>query len=527
MARSGDDESVVIEALKPGFALDRYELLCEIASGGMATVWLARMRGKRGFEKLFAVKTIKSELSDDPHFEEMFLDEARIASNIQHPNVAQIIDLGEKDGVLYIVMEWVDGESLAKVRRFAGKKGVRVPLGIALRVLADACAGLHAAHELEGAEGQNLGIVHRDVSPQNILIAASGAVKVIDFGVAKAENRLAPKTHSGIIKGKLQYMAPEQALGRSYDRRVDVWAIGACLYELLHDRLPVEAEGQLELLRKLTEGVKPRPIDKDLPAAVAGVLMRALSPDPGARYPTCAALRGDLQSAMKELALPSSPEDVVAFLKSALPERAKTRNQMVTDALRTAATRDTEGVVGAFDSTVVAMGDATPSRAATRREGRAANADGSHATLESAAVGGTRFTVAPRASGRLALVFGGLLIIGGVLWGVVARTPAARPLGTAPMTGASTSATPPTATSVTGSVTDASVREDPLTMDAQDVSAVDDASTRAHAASAADDVSTRRDAAVRRRTVWDRARHEPAASDPLPEEPQPDEDNPY
>src|SRR5690242_6993474 len=133
--------------LVPGYRLDRYELLCPIASGGMASVWLARLRGKRGFEKLFAVKTIKTELTDDGRFQEMFLDEARIASGIQHPNVAQILDLGEQDDILYIVMEWVDGESLAKVRRLAQKAGRPLPLGLALRIIGDACAGLHAAHE--------------------------------------------------------------------------------------------------------------------------------------------------------------------------------------------------------------------------------------------------------------------------------------------------------------------------------------------------------------------------------------------
>src|SRR6516162_6203597 len=134
-------------ALRLGYRLDRYELLCPIASGGMAVVWLARLRGKRGFEKLFAIKTIKTELIHDMRFQEMFLDEARIASGIQHPNVAQILDLGEQDDVLYIVMEWVDGESIAKIRKLAMKRGTSVPLGVALRVIADACAGLHAAHQ--------------------------------------------------------------------------------------------------------------------------------------------------------------------------------------------------------------------------------------------------------------------------------------------------------------------------------------------------------------------------------------------
>src|SRR5215469_256661 len=134
--------------LRAGDKLDRYELLCPIASGGMATVWLARLRGKRGFEKLFAIKTIRTELVEDPRFQEMFLDEARIASGIQHPNVAQIIDLGEANDVLFIVMEWVDGDALAKIRKLALRRATELPVGVALRVLADAGAGLHAAHEL-------------------------------------------------------------------------------------------------------------------------------------------------------------------------------------------------------------------------------------------------------------------------------------------------------------------------------------------------------------------------------------------
>src|SRR5713101_494176 len=203
------------QSLQPGYKLDRYELLCPIASGGMATVWLARLRSKHGFEKLFAIKTIKTDLIHDMRFQEMFLDEARIASGIQHPNVAQILDLGEQDDVLYIIMEWVDGESLAKIRKLASKRGTPVPLGFALRIMADACAGLHAAHQLRDVRGKSLGVVHRDVSPQNILISAAGSVRVIDFGIAKATSRSAGETKSGIIKGKIHYMAPEQAKGRA------------------------------------------------------------------------------------------------------------------------------------------------------------------------------------------------------------------------------------------------------------------------------------------------------------------------
>ena len=329
-------------ALKPGYTLDRYELLCQLASGGMATVWLARMQGKRGFEKLLAVKTIKSELSGDPRFEEMFLDEARIASGIHHPNVAQIIDLGEQDDILYLVMEWVDGESLAQIRRVAAKNGAKMPLGVALRVAADSCAGLHAAHELRDAGGKNVGVVHRDVSPQNILVSTAGSVKIIDFGVAKAANRLAPETRTGILKGKLQYMAPEQALDHPVDRRADLWALGVCIYEIVADRMPFDGENQLSMLNKICSGEPPPPLGDDVPKAVKEIVAQALARNPDDRFPTAAAMRRAIEAAIVELALPSSSEDLVAFVEANLPERAIRREEIISRALKKAAARAEE-----------------------------------------------------------------------------------------------------------------------------------------------------------------------------------------
>src|SRR5579883_2045042 len=238
--------------LKAGYRLDRYELLCPIASGGMATVWLARLRGKRGFEKLYAIKTIRTELVDDATFQEMFLDEARIASRIQHPNVAQILDLGEQEDVLFIVMEWVDGDSLAKIRKVLSKRKATLPIGVTLRVLADACAGLHAAHELRDENGDPLDLVHRDVSPQNILVSTVGAAKVIDFGIAKAHGRKQGETRTGVVKGKIQYLAPEQVKkGAKVDRRTDVWALGVCLQELVVGKPPYGDDDDVEVIRKL------------------------------------------------------------------------------------------------------------------------------------------------------------------------------------------------------------------------------------------------------------------------------------
>jgi serine/threonine protein kinase len=341
-------------ALAPGSTLDRYELLCPLAEGGMATVWLARMHGKRGFEKLVAIKTIKSELVDDPRFEEMFLDEARIASGIAHPNVAQIIDLGEKDGILYLVMEWVDGESLAKVRKFAAKARVRLPLGLALRVVADASAGLHAAHELKGSDGVPLGVVHRDVSPQNILISTAGAVKVIDFGIAKAQNRLGTRTRTGVVKGKVQYMAPEQARGDPHDRRVDVWALGVCLYELVTDRLPFDGDNPLEVLSRITS-TDPPPIEEVIPSSVREVISSALARYPEERFATAAAFRRAIENTLAQLGVSSSSEDVAAFLDAYMPHRAVERREIVSEALRAAETR-APGGVDVFTGTMEVQG---------------------------------------------------------------------------------------------------------------------------------------------------------------------------
>jgi serine/threonine-protein kinase len=335
--------------LRAGYRLDRYELLCPIATGGMATVWLARLRGKRGFEKLFAIKTIRTELVDDPRFQEMFLDEARIASGIQHPNVAQILDLGEQQDVLFIVMEWVDGDSLAKVRKLVTKRGHRLPIGVVLRVLADASAGVHAAHEMRDDNGEPLEIVHRDVSLQNILVGSAGSVKVIDFGIAKAQNRTQGETRTGVVKGKIQYMAPEQVKkGRTVDRRADIWSLGICLHELVAGKTPSDADDDVEIIRKLLADEAPQ-VAADLPEPVVRILQSSMVLDPDARFPTAAGMQRALESAMKELGEIATSEDIAAFLRSELPELTDGRRGAVTKAIEGARDRGTPPVTGSGD----------------------------------------------------------------------------------------------------------------------------------------------------------------------------------
>ena len=325
--------------LEPGHRLDRYELLCPIAHGGMASVWLARFGGKHGFEKLVAVKTILPEFAQDARFQQMFLDEARIASGIEHVNVAQILDLGEQNDVLFLVMEWVDGDSLSKLHRAVERRNERIPLGVILRIMADTCGGLHAAHELTDKSGRSLDVVHRDVSPQNVLVSSKGNAKLIDFGIAKAIVRLSGETNAGLLKGKIQYMAPEQAMGRALDRRADVWAIGACLYYLLSGLPPYDGENQLATLHMLTGGNPPPPLPGTVPPLVQEIVMRALTFDMNARTPSAADLQRQLEQAMLQCNVYTTTTDVAAFVARELGDRAEARKQAIDAALAAASSR--------------------------------------------------------------------------------------------------------------------------------------------------------------------------------------------
>ncbi|WP_437948194.1 serine/threonine-protein kinase [Sorangium sp. So ce296] len=324
--------------LLPGKELGHYELLLPIAQGGMATVWAARRKGHRGFQKTVAIKTMLPSLSEDAQFESMFLEEARLASGIHHPNVAEILDLGEQGDVLYIVMEWVDGEALSVIARAANKSGVAIPLRIALRVLSRACLGLHAAHELRDPQNddQLLGLVHRDVSPQNILVTYDGHVKLVDFGVAKATNRSGNDTTAGQIKGKVPYMSPEQARGERIDRRTDIFAMGIVLYKLTTGDHPFTAENDLLTLQHITSrpALSPRLKNPDFPADLEHVLMTCLQKDPDKRYQTMLELEGALEAVLaKEPTV--TDHDVGAFVRGLLGERNQRRRAALRDTVRT------------------------------------------------------------------------------------------------------------------------------------------------------------------------------------------------
>jgi serine/threonine-protein kinase len=273
----------------------------------MAQVWAARLLGQGGFSKIVALKMIRPELASDHEFVQMFLDEARIAAKLRHPNVCETFDLGEDNDTLFIAMEWVDGVSLLRLVRTAPRDPsqqatdgyVRQPIAprLAARIIADACAGLHAAHELVDDDGTPLGVVHRDVSPQNLLVSATGIVKVTDFGVAMARGK-SHATATGQIKGKISYMSSEQLKAAPIDGRSDVFALGCVLYEITTGRRPFPgtSDGEIVGAILLGEVVAPSTLDPTYASELETIVMCAVAPEPDARFATADAMRLALEA---------------------------------------------------------------------------------------------------------------------------------------------------------------------------------------------------------------------------------------
>ncbi len=324
---------VVLEA---GSRFDAFELLGLVARGGMANVWLARQRMKHDLETLVAIKTILTEYSLDPKFQTMFVDESRIACRIDHPNVARLLDVGEAYGHSYIVMEYVGGESLSRLRRTFARDGERFPLAVGLKIAADLCAGLHAAHELRDVHGNDLAVVHRDVSPQNVLLSDTGRVKLIDFGVAKAKGRLGGETGVGYAKGKARYMAPEQAGGDAVDRRADVWAVGALLYELMTGETPLDGPNDIAVFKKLMGNEPIAPLPSEIEAPVRAVIEKALQHDVSLRFATAAHMRDAIEDALITLGLRATTAHVEQVCATKLADRIAERRHFIEVSLKAA-----------------------------------------------------------------------------------------------------------------------------------------------------------------------------------------------
>jgi eukaryotic-like serine/threonine-protein kinase len=275
--------------------IGRYEVAGRLATGGMAELFLARQTGPSGFERPVVIKRVLPHLARERDFRDMFLDEARLVVQIRHPNVVQVQELGDDGGDLFLVMEYLEGESLSSLAKRLTAAGERLPDRVALHVVAEACAGLHAAHELRSGD-RHLGLVHRDVSPHNLFVLYSGQIKVIDFGIAKAADR-SSKTQTGTVKGKFAYMAPEQVRAEEVDRRADVFSLGVVLHELLTGK-PLFARPHDFLMMQAVclEPIPPPSATREVPAEVERVVMKALARDPSERYESALALRRDLSA---------------------------------------------------------------------------------------------------------------------------------------------------------------------------------------------------------------------------------------
>jgi len=323
--------------LKPGNTLGHYELLTRLGRGGMASVWVARERAPvSGRQRLVAVKAMLPELARHSDFRAMFLEEGQIVRSIDHPNVVKVHEVSEDHGILYMAMEWVEGDSLRTVIKEA-KRRRPIPAEMAVKIIADTAAGLHAAHELRGWDGELRNIVHCDVSPHNILVGLDGQAKLVDFGVANAT------AHSDIgaedkIKGKFGYMSPEQASAGKVDRRSDVFALGIVLFELTTGERLFRGENPAHTLELVKSSRIPRPreLSPQFPEKLEGVVMRALSRNVNGRYQTAAEFRDALEHYLRDERIMVSHAGVGQLVRRVLGSRIEQQRQAIREALTAA-----------------------------------------------------------------------------------------------------------------------------------------------------------------------------------------------
>ena len=307
--------------------LGRYAVFDEIASGGMASVHIGRLLGPGGFSRTVAIKRLHPHLARDPHFTARFLDEAKLAARVRHPNVVSIIDVVEHEGEVALIMDFVLGEPLSKLLGILSARGQSVPAPLASGILVPVLQGLHAAHETRGDDGSLLGLVHRDVSPQNIVVGADGVCRVLDFGIAKAAALAGDATQEGILKGKIGYLAPEQLQGQPVDRRVDVFAAGVVLWEMLTGSRLFKSETPAEAMRKILGQsiAPPSRTSPEVPPTLDAVVLQALARDPELRFETAA----DMAVELERCARPASSAQVASWIESLAGDRVGTLRDRV------------------------------------------------------------------------------------------------------------------------------------------------------------------------------------------------------
>ncbi len=312
-----------------GERFGKYELLSLIAVGGTAEIYLARIGGEAGFEKFVVIKCLLDHLASEPEYVDMFLDEARLGAQLDHSNIVQTLELGQHEGRYFLAMEYLAGMSLATMTKLATQRlPTGLPLEQSLALCAQACAGLHYSHERATPAGQPLNIIHRDVSPQNLVVSFEGVLKLVDFGIAKAELRKT-KTRTGTIKGKFAYMSPEQCLDKPIDRRTDIFALGTVLHELVTGQRLFKRDNAYDTYQAIVSGKIPRPseVNPIVSADIDTLIMRALAYDPRQRYPTAEAFGEALHEALHKRGRLTGAGATARFIDKIFAEEVDLHNQ--------------------------------------------------------------------------------------------------------------------------------------------------------------------------------------------------------
>jgi serine/threonine-protein kinase len=312
----------------------RYKLVAELAQGGMGTVYLGVARGAGGFSKLMVIKQLRTELSEDPQFLNMFLEEARLAARLNHPNIVQTTEVGTEGNIYFLAMEYLDGQALQRMRTRIGKTQ-EFPIGVHLKILVEALHGLHYAHELRDIDGRPLMIVHRDVSPHNVFVTYDGQVKVVDFGIAKAVDS-SLETRTGELKGKIAYMPPEQATMKKVDRRADIFAIGVMLWEAIAQKRIWQGMNEMAIMHSLMTGGVPtiRSARPDVPPELERIVMRALALVPEHRQTTAEEMANELEGFMVRNGLNPTPREVGRMLSEAFAQDREELQRVIQAQLR-------------------------------------------------------------------------------------------------------------------------------------------------------------------------------------------------
>jgi serine/threonine-protein kinase len=323
----------------------RYTLLRPLSTGGMGEIFLARLEGAQGFEKLCVIKKILPHLAQDKDFVDRFVDEARILVKLSHGNIAQVLDMGLHEGAPYIALEFIDGKDLRRVVARARERALQLPLSFILYVSTRLLDALAYAHRKRGDDGKELNLVHRDVSPQNILISYEGEVKVIDFGLAKSALS-ATRTHPSIVLGKFLYMSPEQARHQKADRRSDLYAVGLCVYELIAGKGPFDGVAPGELMATVANPkiVPLSQVEPLCPPALSEVVMKALAPDPAQRFQTAEELRAKLLSILLEIDPAAGPETTARFMTEAFATEYQGERKLLAELTEQARALSSDGV---------------------------------------------------------------------------------------------------------------------------------------------------------------------------------------